>query len=144
MLAMQPSRYPKRPHTQHVERRAMHKLTCIQLCVFVLLYVVKTIKAIAIAFPLIIALCVPLRLWALPRLFTPEQLLFLDGDDEAIATAMKKKAEADVEGEGEGDAQPTSLAEASGTSATSSSSTTKDGAAYPVNVEIRDGRPTSQ
>merc|ERR1711861_126397 len=77
MLLMQPSKYPARPHTQRISRGAMHKKTLLQLLVFASLYAVKTIKSIAIAFPLIIAACIPLRKYVLPRLFSSDELLFL-------------------------------------------------------------------
>ena len=41
--------------------------TCSQLGVFALLYIVKSVKAIAIVFPLIIGACIPIRRWLLPK-----------------------------------------------------------------------------
>jgi len=90
MLAMQPALYPRRPHTRRVERNRMHYFTAVQLAVFVVLYVVKTIKAIAIAFPLVIAACIPMRLFYLPRLFSEQELLFLDGDEHEVLDAMAR------------------------------------------------------
>lgn len=83
LLAMQPSLYPEKPYTETktVSRRQLHLYTALQLALFVLLYVVKAIKSIAIAFPLVIAACIPVRLYLLPRLFTKAELHALDGDD---------------------------------------------------------------
>ena len=51
MLMMEPSRYPSRAFTSaHVRRRDMHLWTGVQLLLFGILYVVKTVKAVAIAF----------------------------------------------------------------------------------------------
>jgi len=88
MLFQQPSKYPKRVYTEFVKGASMHKYTLIQILLFVLLYVVKTIKKTAIAFPLIIAACIPLRIWLLPRIFSAQELVFLDGDDQAIEAAI--------------------------------------------------------
>jgi len=87
MMFMEPgsTRYPKRHYNEpHVERMAMFKYTAYQLLIFIVLYVVKSIKSIAIAFPIVIALCVPVRSWLLPKAFTADQLTLLDGDDEDI------------------------------------------------------------
>ena len=97
MFFMQPSKYPTEPHTQFVDTFRMHLFTFIQLSLFVTLYVVKSIKAIAIAFPIIIALCIPLRLYLLPKIFTIEELVMLDSDDDTIKDyfAYKKQTEQD-------------------------------------------------
>lgn len=84
MFFMQPDRYPLEPFTVHMKPRRMHLYTLIQLALFTLLYVVKAIKTIAIVFPLIIALCIPFRLYVLPRIFTKEELVMIDSDDATI------------------------------------------------------------
>jgi hypothetical protein len=84
MFFMQPSRYPLEPFTVHMKPRRMHLYTLIQVALFALLYAVKAIKPIAIAFPLIIALCIPIRLYILPRIFTEEELVMIDSDDATI------------------------------------------------------------
>jgi len=92
MLFMQPDKLPKRPYTEHVTRSDMLKFTGIELFMFALLYAIKSIKTIAIAFPLVIAACIPLRIYGLPRLFDANTLLMLDGDDRDIDAALAKKA----------------------------------------------------
>lgn len=93
MFFMQPSMYPKEPFTQYMKANRIHLFTIIQLSLFVLLYTVKAIKAIAIAFPLIIALCIPVRLYLLPRIFSEEELIMLDGTDKSIQNYLKTKEE---------------------------------------------------
>ena len=90
MLFMEPGRYPKEAFTQFMEPRRIHLFTFFQLFLFILLYAVKAIKKIAIAFPLIIACCIPIRLYLLPKIFTKEELTLIDGDDEAIIRWLKE------------------------------------------------------
>ena len=100
LLGMQPSLYPAQPHTNRetVSRRKLHAYTVLQLALFLLLYVVKSNKAIAIAFPLVIAACIPIRLFVLPRLFTEAELKALDGEDaHADEPAAVAPAEVEVE-----------------------------------------------
>lgn len=96
MFFMQPSKYPLEPCTMHMKPRRMHLFTAIQLGLFALLYTVKAIKTIAIAFPLIIACCIPIRMYILPKIFTEKELVMIDGDDDAI---MKWLAENRDDGE---------------------------------------------
>lgn len=94
MFFMQPSKYPLEPYTQHMSPRRMHLFTGIQLGLFILLYVVKAVKTIAIAFPIIIACCIPIRLLLLPKIFTEEELILIDSDDEAVKALLSGKAAA--------------------------------------------------
>ena len=48
---------------------------------------------VAIAFPLVIAACIPIRIYLMPRLFDAETLVYLDGDDDEIAAAQRKKTD---------------------------------------------------
>lgn len=92
MAFMQKDKYPARPYTSgRISRRTLFGFTAVQLVAFGLMYAVKTIKSVAIAFPLIIAACIPVRLYLLPRLFDKEALLLLDGDEEEIRAALAKK-----------------------------------------------------
>merc|ERR1719356_1843725 len=84
MFLMQPSRYPSLCFTERVEHKRMHMFTAIQLFLFATLYAIKSVKTIAIAFPIIIAICIPIRLFLLPKIFTKDELLFLDGDPGKI------------------------------------------------------------
>lgn len=91
MFFMQSTLYPKKPHTDNVAPSKMHMFTAIQLFLFVVLYVVKSVKAVAILFPLVIAACIPIRLYVLPKLFTKEELVWIDGDDKEIVALGKEK-----------------------------------------------------
>mmetsp|Transcript_7729 Transcript_7729/g.9667 ORF Transcript_7729/g.9667 Transcript_7729/m.9667 type:complete len:196 (+) Transcript_7729:1-588(+) len=84
MFFMQPSRFPDTPYTKHTDTNTMRLYTGIQLFFFLLLYVVKSIKMIAIAFPVVIAICIPVRLYILPKFMTHNELVLLDGDDDEI------------------------------------------------------------
>jgi len=84
MFFMQPSKYPLEAYTMHMKPKRMHLFTVIQLGLFALLYTVKAIKTIAIIFPLIIACCIPVRLYLLPKIFTEKELVMIDGDDAEI------------------------------------------------------------
>lgn len=99
MFFMQPSKYPLEPYTVHMKPRRMHYFTLIQLGLFALLFVVKAIKAIAIAFPLVIALCIPIRLYILPRIFTEEELVMIDSDDQTIMAWLSKHPEEMTKGD---------------------------------------------
>jgi len=93
MLLMETTsaKYPKRPYTEYLPRNKMNLMTYIQLGCFVLLYGVKSVKQIAIAFPIVIALCLPVRLYLLPKLFTKDELTLLDGEDEDIKAVIAKR-----------------------------------------------------
>jgi len=91
MFFMEPSQYPHEFYTQYMKPSRMHLFTVIQGAVFILLYVVKAIKPISIAFPVIIALCIPIRLYLLPRIFTEEELIVIDSSDKTVMKYLEKK-----------------------------------------------------
>jgi hypothetical protein len=110
MFFMQPSKFPIEPFTQYMKPNRMRLFTAIQLSLFVLLYVVKAIKTIAIAFPVIIALCIPARLYLLPMIFTQEELVMIDTDERTVkkwlaakTAAEKQVSFSDDEAEGRND-----------------------------------------
>jgi len=90
MFFMQPSQYPDHPYTKYIAPRKLHTYTFIQLAFFLLLYMVKSIKSISIAFPLIIAACIPMRLYILPKIFSKDELILLDAGDEEINDWLTK------------------------------------------------------
>jgi len=91
----QPSRYGEtgESFSIHMKPTRIHIFTAIQLFLFVGLYVVKAIKLIAIAFPIVIALCIPIRLYVLPKWFTADELTLLDGDDDEIKKVLNRADE---------------------------------------------------
>jgi len=99
LLGMEPSLYPRHPFTdgKKVPRRKLHAYTVLQLGLFALLYVVKGVKSIAIAFPLVIAACIPIRLFLLPRLFSKDELEALDGDDSHAPPAAVEPTKVELQ-----------------------------------------------
>jgi hypothetical protein len=92
MLLMETTsaKYPKTPYSEFLPRNKMNLMTYIQLGCFVLLYGVKSVKQIAIAFPIVIALCIPVRTHLLPKFFTTDELTLLDGEAEDIQAVLAK------------------------------------------------------
>ena len=93
MFFMQPAKFPPEPFSENLKPKRIHYFTAIQLALFVLLYVVKAIKIIAIAFPIVIAACIPFRMYVLPRIFTQKELVMLDGEDEAVKKWLEDEKE---------------------------------------------------
>lgn len=71
--------YPRTHYTRMVPLRTLHKFTLIQVICLMLLWLVKT-SAVAILFPLFIAILVPVRM-LLNRFFKPEHLEALDAKE---------------------------------------------------------------
>jgi len=84
------AKYPKRPYSEFLPRNRMDLMTYIQIGCFVLLYGVKSVKEIALAFPIVIALFLPVRTYLLPKVFTEDELTLLDGNDEDIKAVIAK------------------------------------------------------
>eukprot|EP00980_Cylindrotheca_fusiformis_P010491 scaffold2325_cov126-Cylindrotheca_fusiformis.AAC.1 len=90
LFFQQPARIPSTPYTDNLETRRIYLYTVIQLVMFALLYAVKNYKTISIGFPLFILLCIPVRLYLLPKIFTKDELTLLDGTPEEIEKWMFK------------------------------------------------------
>jgi hypothetical protein len=105
MFFMQPSRFPVEPFTQHMQPNRIRLFTIIQLGLFGLLYTVKSIKTIAIGFPLVIAVCIPTRVYLLPKIFSEEELILLDTDDETVKKMFADKEAANKQASPEYDSQ---------------------------------------
>lgn len=89
LFFQQPSKIPSNPYTENIPIGRIHKFTAIQLVMFFLLYFVKNYKAISIGFPLFILLCIPVRLYLLPKIFNEDELTLLDGTPEEIEKWIK-------------------------------------------------------
>lgn len=100
LFFMQPSRYPVTPFTKYMKPKRIHLFTGIQLLLFSLLYVVKSIKTIAIAFPLMIAACIPIRMFLLPKIFSEEELILLDTDEGTVKEWLQAHEHGDEDGSG--------------------------------------------
>ena len=77
---MDPERYPSTYYLRKVPAKEVHKFTVVQSLSLAVLWVVKT-SAIAILFPLFIALLVPVRM-LLNKYFKAEHLALLDAEEE--------------------------------------------------------------
>jgi hypothetical protein len=90
MLFMQSSRLPDYPFTKYMPHKKMHMFTAIQIGLFALLTAFRSIKVIAIAFAVVIKVCIPIRMYILPRWFTENELILLDAEDEEIERLVEK------------------------------------------------------
>jgi hypothetical protein len=88
---MQPAKYPNYVYVEEMKKMRVHYYTIIQLISFAVLYAVKSIDVIAIAFPIIIFSNIPIRSFLLPRIFTKDELVVLDGDDTEIEAYLAAK-----------------------------------------------------
>jgi hypothetical protein len=84
LFFQQPSQIASTPYTDNLPIKRINLFTIAQLVMFLLLYGVKEYKTISIGFPLFILLCIPVRLYLLPRIFTKDELTLLDGTPEEI------------------------------------------------------------
>ncbi|CAJ1936415.1 unnamed protein product [Cylindrotheca closterium] len=96
LLFQQPSKITKNHYTTHVPMNRIHKYTMFQFLFFGIVCVVREIKSISIAFPVMVLLCIPARLYLHPRLFSKDELTLLDGSPEEIEKWLLKN---DPEGE---------------------------------------------
>jgi hypothetical protein len=81
---MDTSKYPDTPYAKWMPRGQLHKYTAIQVGLFVMLMAFRSIKVVAIAFPIIVKACIPIRMYLLPKIFKEEELCLLDAEDEDI------------------------------------------------------------
>jgi hypothetical protein len=65
--------------------------TLYQMVFFFGIFVVMNIKAISIAFPFMTFLCIPSRLFFLPKIFANWEMTLLDGDEDQIALWVQRK-----------------------------------------------------
>ena len=99
LFFQQPSKYAKTPYTQYVATSRIHRCTLTQICFFMGVFLVQNAKSIAIVFPFMTLMCIPGRLYVLPRFLEGWELLLLDGYEEeidewlAIKEGKKEKTE---------------------------------------------------
>jgi len=84
LFIQQPSMYPETPFTKYVETKKIHLYTFLQILFFCGVFIVQNTKSIAIIFPFMTLLCIPGRLFLLPKFFEGWELLLLDGENEQI------------------------------------------------------------
>jgi hypothetical protein len=76
-----------------METKRIHMFTLFQMLFFFGIFVVMNIKAISIAFPFMTFLCIPARLFFLPKFFAGWELTLLDGEEDAIDNWVALKEE---------------------------------------------------
>jgi len=91
LFCMQPSKYPETPYTKYMPKKRVHLYTFLELIMFGIVFTVREIKTIAIAFPLMTLACIPVRVYLLPRIFSAWELLLVDGDPDDITEWCRRK-----------------------------------------------------
>ena len=74
-----------------MDKSRIHRYTLLQILFFCGVFVVQNTKSIAIIFPFMTLMCIPGRLYVLPKFLEGWELLLLDGEDEQIAEWIHKK-----------------------------------------------------
>ncbi|KAK3611757.1 hypothetical protein CHS0354_014104 [Potamilus streckersoni] len=111
LLVFMPQKYqPDHVYLRHVPLRRVHLYTAIQVLCLVLLWVVKSVKVISIAFPTFVLAIIFVRK-GLDKVFTQRELTWLDEILPPFRTTSKKEKDKEKGvGDNEGDCRvPTSL-----------------------------------
>lgn len=95
LFFQQPSKYAPTPMVKHMKKGRIHLYTVVQIFFFGLVFFVQNYSVISIVFPMMTLLCIPGRLFLLPRIFEGWELLLLDGEDEGIKEWERRKRAAD-------------------------------------------------
>ncbi|XP_066532304.1 anion exchange protein 2-like [Hoplias malabaricus] len=80
LLLMPPKYHPDQIYVRKVRTLRMHLFTVVQLVCLAVLWVVMSTSA-SLAFPFVLILTVPLKVFILPKIFTPREMHCLDADD---------------------------------------------------------------
>ena len=91
MVFREPDLYPDTVYTKYMSKGRIHKYTLFQMLFFAGVFVVQNIKLISIGFPFMTLLCIPGRLYLLPKFFEGWELALLDGEDEEIEKWIEAK-----------------------------------------------------
>jgi hypothetical protein len=94
LFFQQPSKYAPTPYNRYMKKSKVHLYTVFQIGFFGLVFLVQNFPAISIVFPMMTLLCIPGRMYLLPRFFEGWELLLLDGDDEDIHEWLSRKESA--------------------------------------------------
>ncbi|XP_013390370.1 sodium bicarbonate cotransporter 3 [Lingula anatina] len=100
LIVFMPNKYqPDYMFLRHVKTRRVHIFTLIQIVCLILLWIVKSVKAISIAFPLMVLLMCVVRKF-LERIFNQRELFWLDDllPGQKEAEGKKNEDATDVEG----------------------------------------------
>ncbi|KAM9839271.1 anion exchange protein 2b [Aulostomus maculatus] len=80
LLLMPPKYHPDHTYVRKVRTLRMHLFTCIQLVCLASLWAVMSTQA-SLAFPFVLILTVPVKMFLLPRIFNGREMACLDADD---------------------------------------------------------------
>uniref|UniRef100_A0A8C1V627 Anion exchange protein n=1 Tax=Cyprinus carpio TaxID=7962 RepID=A0A8C1V627_CYPCA len=81
LLLLIPKKYhPNEPYATKVSTKRMHVFTAIQMVCLAVLWMVKS-SPVSLALPFVLILTIPLRMFMTGRLFTEQEMKYLDGDD---------------------------------------------------------------
>ncbi|KAM7390256.1 hypothetical protein PAMA_008433 [Pampus argenteus] len=80
LLLMPPKYHPDHTYVRKVRTMRMHLFTCIQVVCLAVLWSVMSTKA-SLAFPFVLILTVPVKMFLLRRIFTVREMACLDADD---------------------------------------------------------------
>ncbi|KAJ8336906.1 hypothetical protein SKAU_G00381260 [Synaphobranchus kaupii] len=80
LLLMPPKYHPDHTYVRKVRTLRMHLFTAIQMVCLAVLWVVMSTAA-SLAFPFILILTVPIKIFLLPRIFSGREMQCLDADD---------------------------------------------------------------
>lgn len=93
LLFIPPKYHPDLSYVRKVHTRRMHIFTVIQLLCIVILWAINK-SAFSLAFPFVLILTVPLRMFALGKIFSPVEMKSLDGDE--VEATFDEQAGKDV------------------------------------------------
>uniref|UniRef100_A0A8C5I1A6 Anion exchange protein n=1 Tax=Gouania willdenowi TaxID=441366 RepID=A0A8C5I1A6_GOUWI len=80
LLLMPPKYHPDHTYVRKVRTLRMHLFTCIQVVCLVVLWAVMSTQA-SLAFPFVLILTVPVKMFVLQRIFNSREIACLDADD---------------------------------------------------------------
>lgn len=80
LLLMPPKYHPDHTYVRKVRTLRMHLFTCIQMVCLAVLWAVMSTQA-SLAFPFVLILTVPVKMFVLRRIFTGREMACLDADD---------------------------------------------------------------
>ncbi|XP_028288075.1 anion exchange protein 2b isoform X2 [Parambassis ranga] len=80
LLLMPPKYHPDHTYVRKVRTLRMHLFTCIQLVCLAVLWAVMSTQA-SLAFPFVLILTIPVKMFVLRRLFSAREMACLDADD---------------------------------------------------------------
>ncbi|XP_051894383.1 anion exchange protein 2-like isoform X2 [Pristis pectinata] len=93
LLLIPPKYHPDLAYIRKVRTRRMHIFTLIQLICIAILWAVNK-SAFSLAFPFVLILTVPLRMFVLTKIFSPLEMKCLDGDE--VEPTFEEKTGKDV------------------------------------------------